>query len=169
MDEGSLLRKAKRDNVQALRIMKSCLWHSEIIKLSFYPPQRISSRSDFIPLGISSVSPILETDLIAAKGRCPLSLTIRLILLRQILGILPHIGGRYSRLPLKGLVKVCGVVKAAGKGDFKQGHMSARGNEANCLLDTAGGYIIPKRDSVKPSEKGRKIVWSHSAEVAQLL
>ena len=36
VDEGNLLRKAKRDNVQALRIMKSCLWHNEIIKLSFY-------------------------------------------------------------------------------------------------------------------------------------
>ena len=110
-----------------------------------HPPQRISSRSDFIPLGISSVSPILETDLIAAKGRCPLSLTIRLILLRQILGILPHIGGRYSRLPLKGLVKVCGVVKAAGKGDFKQGHRSARGNEANCMLVSKRQFARPLR------------------------
>jgi len=37
----------------------------------FHPPQRISSRSDFIPLGISFVSPIGETDLIAANGRWP--------------------------------------------------------------------------------------------------
>ena len=35
----------------------------------FHSPQRISSRSDFIPSGISFVSPIGETDLIAANGR----------------------------------------------------------------------------------------------------
>jgi len=35
----------------------------------FHSPQRISSRSDFIPLGISFVSPIGKTDLIAANGR----------------------------------------------------------------------------------------------------
>jgi len=32
----TLYRKSKWDNAQALRIMKSCLWHDEIIKLSFY-------------------------------------------------------------------------------------------------------------------------------------
>jgi len=36
VDEGNLYRKSKWDNAQALRIMKSCLWHDEIIKLSFY-------------------------------------------------------------------------------------------------------------------------------------
>ena len=45
----------------------------------FHPPQRISSRSDFIPLGISSVSPIWETDLIAAKGRSLFSLSEALL------------------------------------------------------------------------------------------
>jgi len=44
----------------------------------FHPPQRISSRSDFIPLGISFVSPIWETDLIAAFGRSPSSLNKKL-------------------------------------------------------------------------------------------
>ena len=39
----------------------------------FHPPERISSRSDFIPLGISPVSK-RETDLIAANGRWPSSL-----------------------------------------------------------------------------------------------
>jgi len=34
----------------------------------FHPPKRISSRSDFIPSGISPVSK-RETDLIAANGR----------------------------------------------------------------------------------------------------
>ena len=50
VDEGSLLRKAKRDNVQALRIMKSCLWHSEIRKLSFYNEIKSlsSAAADFI-------------------------------------------------------------------------------------------------------------------------
>jgi len=46
----------------------------------FHPPQRISSRSDFIPSGISFVSPIGETDLIAANGRSPLSLTKKTLL-----------------------------------------------------------------------------------------
>jgi len=41
----------------------------------FHPPQRISSRSDFIPLGISFVFPKGETDLIADNGRWPLSLS----------------------------------------------------------------------------------------------
>ena len=36
---------------------------------TFHPPRRISSRSDFIPLGISFVSPIGETNLIATFGR----------------------------------------------------------------------------------------------------
>jgi len=40
----------------------------------FHPPQRISSRSDFIPLGISFVFPKGETDLIATFGRRPSSL-----------------------------------------------------------------------------------------------
>ena len=36
VDEGNLYNKTKRDNVQAIRIMKSCLRHDEIIKLTFY-------------------------------------------------------------------------------------------------------------------------------------
>ena len=36
VDEGNLYNKSKRDKVQALRIMKSCLRHDEIIKLTFY-------------------------------------------------------------------------------------------------------------------------------------
>jgi len=66
----TLYRKSKWDNAQALRIMKSSA--SQKMKSNpFHPPQRISSRSDFIPLGISFVSPIGETDLIAAFGRSP--------------------------------------------------------------------------------------------------
>ena len=36
VDEGNLYNQAKRDNLQTLRIMKSCLRHDEIIKLTFY-------------------------------------------------------------------------------------------------------------------------------------
>ena len=36
VDEGNLYSQAKRDKVQALLLMKSCLRHSEIIKLTFY-------------------------------------------------------------------------------------------------------------------------------------
>ena len=32
----ALYRKSKRDNVRILLLMKSCPWHSEIIKLRFY-------------------------------------------------------------------------------------------------------------------------------------
>ena len=36
VDEGNLYNKSKRENLQTLRIMKSCLRHDEIIKLTFY-------------------------------------------------------------------------------------------------------------------------------------
>ena len=72
VDEGNLYRKSKWDNAQALRIMKSSA--SQKMKSNpFHPPQRISSRSDFIPSGISPVSK-RETDLIATFGRLPSSL-----------------------------------------------------------------------------------------------
>ena len=36
VDEGNLYNQAKWENLQTLRIMKSCLRHDEIIKLTFY-------------------------------------------------------------------------------------------------------------------------------------
>jgi len=53
----------------------------------FYPPKRISSRSDFIPSGISFVFPIGETDLIATAGRPSLNIVLFFALKHNFLGM----------------------------------------------------------------------------------
>ena len=60
VDEGNLYNQAKLENLQTLRIMKSCLRHSEIIKLTFYNEIFCSAENEIKSVSSAAVDFIAQ-------------------------------------------------------------------------------------------------------------